>query len=254
MGLGLLVINAALNNVKQMRDDTTGCEAMADIIEIKSPRVRKPTGENLELFFDRMKSPDSGIDEISILFRSAGFPDPRLSENPVASIQPTVRAPDEAIQRFVSVLEAPTVEQDLRFPVRDIIAIRIRNEKQLRWRAEINTSKSHRYPRGKFDLIREQLLRVKDTIAIGIFKDLNSAENLILLVAPSIDVVVVLHNPESTAVVEGEGDGFSNVWFRRKDRDFESLGDLHRCDGFVGFQKRRVAAFVLLPALCEGRG
>ena len=61
-----------------------------------------------------------------------GLADVGMREYSVAAVQPSVRSPDETVQRFVPVVDAPAVEQDLRRTVRHVVAVGVRNESQIR--------------------------------------------------------------------------------------------------------------------------
>ena len=52
-----------------------------------------------------------------------GLPTLRVREDAVAAVEPAVGAPDEGVERFVRVLVAPAVEQDLRRAVGLVVAV-----------------------------------------------------------------------------------------------------------------------------------
>ena len=86
MGLALLVVSTALNNVKEMGNDATGSKALTMIIKVEAPWVGEATGEDFEFFSCRMPTPDTGIDESAFGFRSARFADKGLGEDAVATV------------------------------------------------------------------------------------------------------------------------------------------------------------------------
>ena len=64
---------SSLNNMEEVRDNTARCEALTDIIEIKSPWVGQAMGEDLKLFFYGMKSPNPSINKISFILSCSRF-------------------------------------------------------------------------------------------------------------------------------------------------------------------------------------
>jgi hypothetical protein len=58
-----------------------------------------------------MVTPHAGIDGLALVIRRARLADAAVREDAMAAIQPAVRAPDEAVERFVGVLRAPAVEE-----------------------------------------------------------------------------------------------------------------------------------------------
>ncbi len=47
-------------------------------------------------------------------------------------------------------------------------------------------------------------------------------------------------------MIEAKGDRFRDVRLRREDRNLKAIGNRHFGNGFVRFQKRRIAVAVLL--------
>ena len=93
-----------------MRDDTAGCETLAMLIEIKPPRVGEPAGIDFEFVLYGMVSPDSPVNKLSLVFGGIGKTDFGFCENAMASIQPSIRSPNETVERFMPVIDSPAVE------------------------------------------------------------------------------------------------------------------------------------------------
>ena len=49
----------------------------------------------------------------------------------MATVQPAVRSPDEAVQGFVAIVVAPAVEEDLRRAIGFVIAVLVRDEREV---------------------------------------------------------------------------------------------------------------------------
>jgi len=63
-------------------------------------------------------------------------------------------------------------------------------------------------------------------------------------VIAAIHVVVVLHHPDSTFAIEGEGDRFADVGFGSVDGNLEAFFDLHFGDGLLRGEKWRIAGLL----------
>src|SRR5687768_14094647 len=97
-----------------MRNDARLDEALTHRIEIDAPRIARSVREHLELPFLRMKTPDARVDLCPLIIGRADRSDLGMSEDAMAAVEPTVRPPQERVQRLVGVFESPAVEQDLR--------------------------------------------------------------------------------------------------------------------------------------------
>ncbi len=92
----------------------------------------------------RVVAPYTRIDELTLVVARARLSDVRISKNAMTPIQPTIGSPNEAVQRFMSVVESPTIKQDLARSIRNIIAIRIWDETEIRRRPDIDPAKADR--------------------------------------------------------------------------------------------------------------
>jgi len=82
-----------------MWNNTDGNEWVAIVIEIDSPRIARAVCENLELVPDWMIPPHPGIHRDSLVIGCTGFADARMGEDAVAAIEPSVRSPNEGMER-----------------------------------------------------------------------------------------------------------------------------------------------------------
>ncbi len=191
-----------------------------------------------------MIPPNAAIDKLSFCVIVTWFAHARLRKHAMASVQPTIGPPDETVQRLVPIVDPPTIEQYLGRTVWLVVTIGIGNKGQMGWRADKDATKSTGQPRCESQLVSKGLLLVEDTVAIGVLQDLNPADLIVGVLATRL-IVEILGNPHPSSVVKTKGDGFGNVRLGSEYRDFESVGNRHFCDRFVGFQKRRIAALML---------
>ena len=110
VSLALLVVVTALHDVKEVGNDAAGSKALADVIEIKAPRIRQPPGIHFELLLRRMIPPDSAVDEKTVFICHARLSDHGRGEDTVASIEPAIGPPDKTVQRLVSVVNTPSIQ------------------------------------------------------------------------------------------------------------------------------------------------
>ena len=94
----------------------------------------------------------------------------------MAAVQPAVRPPDETVQGFVAIVDPPAIQQHLRRPIRFVITVRIRDERQVGWRTDEDPSETDSESRGECQLVGERLLFVEDAITVCILQDLDSAD------------------------------------------------------------------------------
>ena len=132
------------------------------------------------------------------------------------------------------IIDAPTVEQNLRRTIGDVIAIFVWNECQIRRRADKHSTKTTRQPGRECQLVSESFLLVEDSIAVGVFQNLNPADRIIGML-PSSLVIEVFSNPDPTSIVKAERDRLCDVRLGREHRNFEAVGNRHLRNGFGWF-------------------
>ena len=82
----LLVIDAPLNDMKEVRNDTASSETLPHVIEIKAPGIRQTLGKHLEFPGMRVETPNATVNKLTILVLGSRSTDPRLSEHTMTSI------------------------------------------------------------------------------------------------------------------------------------------------------------------------
>ena len=140
IGSGLLVVDAALDDVEEVGDDAAGGEAVAEIIEVEAPGIGEAAGEDFKFAGLGVEAPDAGVEVESIFFGSAGFSDEGVGENALATVEPAVGAPDETVESFVSVVHAPAVEENFWFGIGNVVAIGVGNENEIGWSTEVDSA------------------------------------------------------------------------------------------------------------------
>ncbi len=92
--------------------------------------------------------------------------DAGVGENTVAAVKPAVRAPGEAVERFVSIMLAPAVEQDLGRSVGPVVAVAVGDEKEMRGRADPDAAETDFQAAHQIQVVGEHLARVEPAVVI----------------------------------------------------------------------------------------
>ena len=236
----LFVVDASLHDMKKVRNHATGGEALPHVVEVESPWIGQTLGKNFEFLGLRMKTPDSTVYEFTVFLCGARLPDLGPSEHPVASVHPTVRAPNEAIEGFVPVMNAPTIEQNLVRTIRYVIPIGIGNEDQFGWHPHIHPSHSNCDTRTESKVLGKSLFLVEHAVSIDVLENLN-AVSFVRGMSPPRLIIIVLQSPEPAFEIETKGNGFTDVGFGHERLDLKTRHDLHFGNGLIRFEKGRVA-------------
>ena len=162
----LSLVSCSLNHMPQVRNHTGCDEGLTPVIEVHTPRIAGAIHEGFKDVLLWMIAPNRGVQRQAGVVCSPWAPDFRVREDAMAAVQPAVRSPDECIQCFMSVLPAKTVPQHdrsgrdvfgkgksilsdgrhgsgaRRHCVRNIVAILVRNEHQVRGRSDKHTAKT----------------------------------------------------------------------------------------------------------------
>ena len=173
-----------------------------------------------------MVPPDAGVDSRSVGLGRARPADGRVREHAVAAIEPAIGPPDERIERFVSVLCAPAVEQDRRLAVGDVVAVGVGDEKEIGRRAHPHAPKPHRQTTDEVEPLLEDRPGVEDVVTVGVLEDEDPVAGVFVCDLPRVGIT--LRNPEPAAVVEAHRDRLADVGLGREEFDREAGRSRHR--------------------------
>ena len=93
----------------------------------------------------------------------------------------------------------PLTDGKLAFTTRNIVAIGVGNKNEIGRSAEKDPAVSDRDTGSEGDFVVEELLGVEDTVAVGVFKNLNATELFVFVGAPVDVVVVEVESPSDIA-------------------------------------------------------
>ena len=144
-----------------------------------------------------------------------------MSEDTLATVEPTVRAPVECVQRLVRVLVSPAVQEDLGFPIGDKIGVRIGHEHEVGRRTNPNTTKPHLETADEIEVVQEHRSLIKGAVVVRVFED----QYVILALAfrTALGVRVRLGNPNPSARIKRHRNGLVQVGFTSDEIGMESV-------------------------------
>ncbi len=206
---GLPQVAGAGNHMEGVGDDAGLDDGLAVLVEIQTPWVGRAVRDHLEDMPRGMVPPDAGVDGNALGIGRAGFAHAAVGEHAVAAPQPTIRAPDEGVQRLVGVLQAPTVEQNLRFTGRLVAAGIQRNIQQLGGGTDPNAAMTHLQAADQIQVFHEDGALVELPVTISVFQDHNTIQSL--AGRALLRVAVGLGDPHPAAVVQRHGHGLVHI-------------------------------------------
>ena len=128
MVTSLANVTSAIDHVIEMRNNARGNERITIIIKVDAPRVACTMSENFKHMFGGMITPHARIEGLTFFRLATRLAHQRMCENPMATVQPSVRSPNKGVECFVCILISPAIEQNLWFAIGFIITILIGNE------------------------------------------------------------------------------------------------------------------------------
>ena len=157
----------------------------------------------------------------------------------MTSVQPAIGSPGEGIQGFMRVLPGPAVEQDLRFAVRLVVAVRIRIKQQMRSRAHIDPAKAHLDATGQVDPFHEGLLGFKAAVTITVLEDDHPI--LALALRRALGIGVAFHHPDAPACVKTHRNRLGEIRLGGDQVDGKPFRQVEALERFLGRQTAAVA-------------
>ena len=105
-----------------------------------------------------------------------GLSDLRRIENALVSVQPTVGAPHETVERFVSVRKSKPIKEHDWFCVWRVVAIAVGNEQQFRSRTDPDSAVTNFHAADKIQSFDERCARFESAIMVVVGEDQDSIE------------------------------------------------------------------------------
>ena len=249
----LPVVDAAGDHVEQVGDYARGDEDLALGVVVDAPRVAEAVGDDLEAPLRGVVPPHPAVDVDAVgleevvrewivvaVDRLLGT---RLADlggrrEAFEAVEPAVGPPVEAVDRFVTVPDAPAGQQDLRVVhVGHVVAVAVGEVEEVGRRADEDAVEADRQRRRERDAFGEDLLAIGLTVAVRVFEDQDAAVARARETAAAGLVVAVLGDPHAAAVVPGEGHGLRDHGLRGPGVDLEAVAHGHRIDRLLRGQE-----------------
>src|SRR4051812_25278521 len=97
----LPLVTGALNYVIQVRNNACRAKRLTMVVEVDTPGIARPLGENFERVPCWVITPDAGVNRHALRLWRARLAHIRVCEHTVTTVEPTIRAPGEGIQCLV---------------------------------------------------------------------------------------------------------------------------------------------------------
>src|SRR5690606_22146554 len=177
---GLSLVSGTLDHMVKM-GYYAGCnKGVTVLIEVDTPWIARSTGKNLKYFFGRMIPPYPGIERNAVFLSGTRFTYHGMGEYSLITVQPTIGAPRQAVERFVGIVEPPAIQQDFRFTGGSRSALVDGDIQQIRCRADPDSPQPQFYSTHQIESFHENGSTIERTIPVGIVKYQNAIFSLSL--------------------------------------------------------------------------
>ena len=234
------LVVCARNTLPEVTDDGVDEEELAVLIPVVPPGICAALADDLEEFFRGMITPDGAIQFCARAIRRARFADGGSRLDAMASVEPAVGPPFEAVQDIMTNdVVIPAVEQDFRRPVGNIIAVAIGDENEIRGAGSKYTTEAKRDAGELLSLVPKHLALIEMANAFGVFENKNAIVLVRIEVYLVIGIGIELGNPQAATVVKGHGDGLMDIRLGSEHchlkarRHRNAAGCLSRWEGFI---------------------
>ena len=163
----------------------------------------------------------------------------------LATIEPTIRSPTEAVEHFMTILNAPSCEPHLKRTISFIVVVLVGHEEQIRRCAEPQPIKAHGDGRRKRNALEEDLARVELPVAIRVFEDQNAAVAIGGKTCAACFIVTVFRDPKPPAIIPAKCHRLCDHRFHGGELRLETLRHGHLRDGLLSREKPSGFAFRL---------
>ena len=243
-----LVMRAG-DQVPEVPDDGVREKRLAVPVPIQAPRVGGAGGDDFENLPRGMKAPDRAIHGDALVRRRAGFADPRRGLDAVASVEPAVRAPAEAVHEVVPHgAGVETVEQHDRFAVRDVVAVFVREKKELRRGQHPHAAEADLDAGEPLHLIRKDRALLGAAVVVRVFEDDDAVALPQIEADLGLAIRVVFRHPQPPARIRGHADGLLHLRLAGEKSHLETGRRFDRGEGL-----RRGHWFALLGVQRRGK-
>ena len=131
------------------------------------------------------------------------------------AVQPSIWSPFQAVRKIVvtAVRNFKAIQNDFRRSVRNVVAVRVGNEKKVGWTHQPDASMAHFHAGQPLDLIRKNLPAVRHAIVVQVFKDENAIPQIQIKTFLPLGIGEVFRNPKPPSGIPIHGDGILDLGF-----------------------------------------
>ena len=174
-----------------------------------------------------MIAPDGAVESEALRLRRAGSANGRWRRDAMASIEPAIDAPGQAVEKIMARFFRPTVERHLRSPVRLVVAVTIRNEQQIRRVADPDSAPADGHPGDMIAPGPKDGALVMTSVIVRVLKDQDPVLGPVL----PFFVGIGLRHPEPAPGVQSHRHRLTHIRFTSKKGRVESLRHGDRLGG-----------------------
>ena len=207
----LAMINAALDDMEYMRNHAGRDEKLALGVVIDAPGIAETMRHHLETILRRVVSPYAPVYVDALSFQNifgeglpmdidllAGlrFVDSGRRREAFEAIEPTVRAPMQAVEGLVAIPDAPSRKENFNVAlVGHVVSVAIRNEHKMGRRAQIHAPEPDRDRRRKRNPFQKHLAAIRHAVPIRIFQNKNATVSKVREPGLAAFVVAIFGDP-----------------------------------------------------------
>ena len=129
------------------------------------------------------------------------------------------------------ILKTPTIQQHLRRPVGQVVAILVGNEEQIRCGAHPHAAEPDLESAHQIQFVRKHFLRLEPAVAVVVLEDDDPV--LALPFRLAVRITIGLGHPEAAALVDGHRHGLVEIGLRGDEFGLEPRDELHAGDDFL---------------------
>ena len=231
------LVSSPGNAMPKMADYGVDKKQLPMLVPVVSPRIGRALGDNIKCLGHRMITEDATVHLHPIRSRSTRLADVGGGQDSVTPIQPAVRSPAQTVDDVVPhAVAVEAVEHHLRFAVRYVVAIAIRDEQNARSRRHPYAAKAHLDAGDVRALVPKHLSPIEHAIAVCVLKNQDAILHPRVESQLRIGVSVALGHPQPATAVPRHRDRLLHLRLSRAQLNRESLR--HR-DSFQGVRGTR---------------
>src|SRR5205807_4509673 len=127
----------------------------------------------------------------------------RIGKNAVATVEPTIRPPRQAVEDIMLSFQIPAVQRNLGRTVRPVVAVAVGDKQQPGRRAYPDAAKADLQAGDVGDVVAKHLARIEAAAAVAVFEDAAAIVPFFAVFAP-VRIGEALGDPEPAAIVKGK--------------------------------------------------